>query len=653
MSINTKSLFSLAIYRGIRGDEVTQRVSTMSIRGFATAADSDLLRALTSSLAAASTGAPGGRLAIALSGGTDSTALAIVARQWWRQRHAARREEATAAEKNAEKSAEKTFSSMFAEKNDTPPLMLTVDHRLRPESSGEARQAAAIAAHLGFEHETLRVHWGACGRAGKVDGGGTGAPAVASGSSAAPAVSKLQAAARWERYRLLHDACAERGISTLLVAHHRNDQIETFMHRLARQSGLFGLRGMDEVSAAMRPTGGAQPEYGNDADGHGENARRTAPPLCHLHVVRPFLHFPRTRMESIVAAYADQSGVSFPPCIDDPSNENSQFDRVRIRKALRGDEVGRAAVTLPPLASPLGPPTKKQKPSPPALDHQAIATLMSSIRVAATSMQHDARDLFAATSNALEPFGCVGLDLTALFPKQYAGPTASALPLSKSIVAELVVGVISMAVERVRHPVAWPPPRRSSLVGMYHWIRDQTPVPWHCRAVAGIMGTVFRASDVRLAVALNFDPGKESLPVDTADMLVFHPLVHTHRHVTHANFVPIEPEKELVWGGKYGVTCSAVAGTFGNRSFGMAPLPRGRYSRDDRSISRMRSTMGQDMPGIYEKVSRRGGGQEDGFVLVGAPADLMGQRATPRRRSPAAIKVAIRSVRKEAERRRI
>ena len=67
---------------------------------------------------------------------------------------------------------------------------------------------------------------------------------------------KLELAAREARYRALAEMCSRRKISTLLLGHHLNDQIETHMMRFLKESGIDGLRGMDKTSY-LGTTGGA------------------------------------------------------------------------------------------------------------------------------------------------------------------------------------------------------------------------------------------------------------------------------------------------------------------------------------------------------------------------------------------------------------
>lgn len=128
-----------------------------------------------------------GAVAIAVSGGPDSTALALLARDWARPRGIAL-------------------------------LALTVDHGLRAESAAEAALVARRMAGLGIDHRTLV--W----------------------ADAAPGAA--HAAARAARYRLLLDACRAAGCDRLLLGHTRDDQAETLLWRLARGSGPDGLAGM-------------------------------------------------------------------------------------------------------------------------------------------------------------------------------------------------------------------------------------------------------------------------------------------------------------------------------------------------------------------------------------------------------------------------
>jgi len=131
---------------------------------------------------------PAPHLAVAVSGGSDSLALTLLAAAWTRDR-------------GGRVSA------------------LTVDHGLRPEAAAEARQVASWCAARGIGHEIL--HW----------------------RDRAPQ-SGIQAAARGARYRLLEEWCRAHEILHLLVAHQREDQAETLLMRLTQASGAEGLGGI-------------------------------------------------------------------------------------------------------------------------------------------------------------------------------------------------------------------------------------------------------------------------------------------------------------------------------------------------------------------------------------------------------------------------
>ncbi|MDE1173778.1 MAG: tRNA lysidine(34) synthetase TilS [Parvibaculaceae bacterium] len=182
---------------------------------------------------------PGPRLAAAVSGGPDSLALLLLTAEW-----------AKAAGRDV--------------------AVLTVDHQLRPEAAAEARYVGDIAARLGMPHQIL----------------------VWTGDKS---VSGISAAAREARYGLLLGWCRTHGYGDLLVAHHQDDQAETFLMRLARGSGVDGL-------AAMAPV--------HEREG--------------VRILRPLLDFPRARLARTV----EEAGIE---PVDDPSNRDAHYERVRVR----------------------------------------------------------------------------------------------------------------------------------------------------------------------------------------------------------------------------------------------------------------------------------------------------------------------------------
>ncbi len=158
-------------------------------------------------------------------------------------------------------------------------LAATVDHRLRQGSAQEAVRVGALCARLGIEHFTL--DW----------------------SGDKPATG-LQAAARLARYRLLADLAARTGSAAIVTGHTADDQAETIAMRSTRsQAGAVGLSGM--ASAVLVDS--------------------------RAWVVRPFLGIRRDE----IRAFLNARSVGW---IDDPSNDNAAFERVKVRAGLAGSQ---------------------------------------------------------------------------------------------------------------------------------------------------------------------------------------------------------------------------------------------------------------------------------------------------------------------------
>ncbi len=110
--------------------------------------------------------------------------------------------------------------------------------------------------------------------------------------------TRIQEEARGARYGLMAAYCERHAIKHLFLAHHQDDQAETFLFRLAKGSGLDGL-------AAMMP------------------AQDYSPSLA---LLRPLLEVPKTRL----IATCVENDVSF---VEDPSNDSDKYARVRLRKS--------------------------------------------------------------------------------------------------------------------------------------------------------------------------------------------------------------------------------------------------------------------------------------------------------------------------------
>lgn len=190
-------------------------------------------------------------IVVALSGGGDSRALTLIADAW-------------------------------ARANARDLAILTVDHRLRPESAAWTQHCAAVAARLGRPFHAL---------AWEGDKPLTGLPA----------------AARAARHRLLADAARSLGADVILMGHTADDVAEAHAMRAA------GSTTPDPREWAPSPV---WPE------GRG------------VFVLRPMLHAARADLR----AWLTGRGETW---IDDPANEDLRFARARARA---GGAVGVAAL---------------------------------------------------------------------------------------------------------------------------------------------------------------------------------------------------------------------------------------------------------------------------------------------------------------------
>jgi tRNA(Ile)-lysidine synthase len=185
-------------------------------------------------------------IGLAVSGGADSLALLLLAQRW----------------------AKGLAGS--------PRLQVySVDHRLRPEAADEVAMVLGVAKSLGV-------------------------PATGLAWTGEKPQAGVQEAARLARYRLMGAAMAADGVGVLLTAHHRQDQAETVLMRLAHGSGVEGLRGMADMA---------------EVEG--------------ISVHRPLLDIEPEALRAVVEA----AGLT--PATD-PSNTDTHYERVRWRQAMPG-----------------------------------------------------------------------------------------------------------------------------------------------------------------------------------------------------------------------------------------------------------------------------------------------------------------------------
>lgn len=181
------------------------------------------------------------KLAVAVSGGGDSMALAFLL-------------------------------SGFCKKHKIDLHILTVDHGLRAESKKEAKTTGSLVKDWpSVTHKIL--NW-------------TGEKPK----------TRIQEEARKARYALMSDYCRKQKIKFLFLAHHGDDQVETFLFRLAKGSGLDGLSVMPVLQKQ------------ND-----------------LTLVRPLLEFSH---EDLIAV-CKKNKLEW---VEDPSNDSDKFARIRLRQ---------------------------------------------------------------------------------------------------------------------------------------------------------------------------------------------------------------------------------------------------------------------------------------------------------------------------------
>ena len=184
-------------------------------------------------------------LAVAVSGGPDSLALAYLAK-------------------------------CYSIKNKINVRYFIVDHRLRKESSLEAKTVKNILNKIDVDCKILK--WN-----GKKPS------------------KNIQAEARDKRYSLLANECNKNDINYLLLGHHANDLFENFFIRLVRGSGLKGLISFSKNAKYKHKK---------------------------LNILRPLLDLEKNDLLNV-------SKTVFNFFVIDPSNVNSDYKRIRIRNLLK------------------------------------------------------------------------------------------------------------------------------------------------------------------------------------------------------------------------------------------------------------------------------------------------------------------------------
>ena len=164
------------------------------------------------------------------------------------------------------------FAKLYSLENDNDFVSLIIDHKLRKESAEEARVTYKNLTQNKIKAKILTYQ----------------------GEKFS---SNIQKKARDLRYDLFHKYCAKNKIKFLILAHHQDDLIENFYIRLIRGSGIKGLTSLQNIF-----------EYNKN-----------------FYLLRPLLNFNKQELLSVTKK-------SYSSWIEDPSNKNDKFLRVRIRK---------------------------------------------------------------------------------------------------------------------------------------------------------------------------------------------------------------------------------------------------------------------------------------------------------------------------------
>jgi len=181
------------------------------------------------------------KFAIAVSGGSDSLALSILAK-------------------------------LYSLESNSDLVALVIDHKLRKESASEAKQTLESLKDINIEAKILSY------KGEKFS-------------------SNIQKKARDLRYDLFEKYCVKNKIKFLILAHHQDDLVENFYIRLIRGSGIKGLTSLQNVF-----------QYNKN-----------------FYLLRPLLNFTKKELLEITKKI-------YYKWVEDPSNKNDKFLRVRIRK---------------------------------------------------------------------------------------------------------------------------------------------------------------------------------------------------------------------------------------------------------------------------------------------------------------------------------
>ena len=165
------------------------------------------------------------------------------------------------------------LAKIYSIKRKLVPKFFIVDHKLRTESTKEAKVVKDLLKRILITPEILT--W-----KGKKPS------------------KNIQSLARIKRYELIYKQCDKYKIKNILIGHHQDDLFENFFIRMLRGSGLKGLISLDKKN-----------KIGNK------------------YLLRPLLDYKKDDLIFV-------SKHVFNYFVEDPSNLNEKFQRIRIRKLM-------------------------------------------------------------------------------------------------------------------------------------------------------------------------------------------------------------------------------------------------------------------------------------------------------------------------------
>ncbi len=167
------------------------------------------------------------------------------------------------------------FAKCYAIKNNIKLYFYIVDHKIRKNSASEALKVKSILRPLKSKCKILVWR----GKKPK---------------------NNLQSVARNKRYFLLNKQCKKDNVKNILLGHHLDDLYENFFIRLSRGSGLNGLLSFYEIEKTTNAS---------------------------IKILRPLINNYKKDL-----IYTARKVFNF--YVDDPSNHNEIFKRIRFRKLI-------------------------------------------------------------------------------------------------------------------------------------------------------------------------------------------------------------------------------------------------------------------------------------------------------------------------------